>query len=214
LDINYIISIMPILLKASIKTIYLTVISVAVGTFLGILIAMLKLQKNKLISSIANLYIWIFRGTPLILQIFFLYYGLPSFGIDLTPTAGALIALSLNSAAYMSEIIRGGILAIDIGQFEASKALGFSYPQTMIKIILPQTFRVIIPPVGNEFITMLKDTALVSAIAMSELMRTAQVMYAARFSTEPFLAAAIIYLVLTSIFTFVFNSLEKKLSVY
>lgn len=205
---------MPILLKASGKTLYLTIISVTVGTIIGVLIAMLKLQKNKLISSIANLYIWVFRGTPLILQIFFLYYGLPSFGIDLTPTAGALIALSLNSAAYMAEIIRGGIIAIDIGQFEASKALGFSYIETMGKIILPQAFRVIIPPVGNEFITMLKDTALVSTIAMSELMRTAQIMYAAKFSTEPFLGAAIIYLILTSIFTLTFNKLEKKLSVY
>lgn len=214
MDINYIISIMPILLKASIKTVYLTVISVTLGTLLGVLIAILKLQKSKIVSGIASFYIWIFRGTPLILQIFFLYYGLPSFGLDLTPTAGALIALSLNSGAYMAEIIRGGIIAIDKGQFEASKALGLTYVQTMTKIILPQTFRVIIPPVGNEFITMLKDTALVSSIAMTELMRTSQVMYAAKFSVEPFLGAAIIYLVLTSIFTLVFNKLEKKLSAY
>lgn len=133
--------------------------------------------------------------------------------IELTPMQGALIALSFNSGAYMAEIIRGGIISVDKGQFEASKALGFTYFQTMRKIILPQTFVVIIP-VGNEYITMLKDTAIVSTIAMNELMRSAQVMYAAKFSVEPFVAAAIIYLIMTSIFTTAFSAAEKKLAVY
>lgn len=214
MDINYLVSIFPILLKASIKTIELTTISVTAGSLLGVVTAILKLQKNKVLYGIGYMYTWIFRGTPLILQIIFIYYGLPSLNIELTPMQGALIALSFNSGAYMAEIIRGGIISVDKGQFEASKALGFTYFQTMRKIILPQTFRVIIPPVGNEYITMLKDTAIVSTIAMNELMRSAQVMYAAKFSVEPFVAAAIIYLIMTSIFTTAFSAAEKKLAVY
>lgn len=214
MDIQYILKILPVLFKASLKTIQLTVVSVSVGSLLGVLFALIKLQKNKFLYTIGYLYTWVFRGTPLILQIIFIYYGLPSFNIELTPMQGALIALSLNSGAYMAEIIRGGIISIDRGQFEAAKALGFSYMQTMKRIILPQTFRVIIAPVGNEFITMLKDTALVSVIAMSELMRTAQTMYATNFSTEPYVVAAAIYLLLTSVFTTVFSKVEKKLSIY
>lgn len=214
MNIEYILNIIPILLKASLKTLELTVVSVSVGSLLGILFALLKLQKNRILYMIGYVYTWVFRGTPLILQIIFIYYGLPSFNVDLTPMQGALIALSLNSGAYMAEIIRGGIISIDKGQFEAAKALGFNYMQTMKRIILPQTFRVIIAPVGNEFITMLKDTALVSVIAMAELMRTAQTMYAAKFSIEPYVVAAAIYLLLTSIFTTVFTKFEKKLSAY
>ena len=214
MDFQYILNIIPILLKASLKTLQLTVVSVLVGSLLGIVFALIKLQKNRFLYMLGYLYTWVFRGTPLILQIIFIYYGLPSFGIDLSPMQGALIALSLNSGAYMAEIIRGGITSIDKGQFEAAKALGFTYMQTMRRIILPQTFRVIIAPVGNEFITMLKDTALVSVIAMTELMRTAQTMYAAKFSNEPYMVAAVIYLFLTSVFTTVFSKFEKKLSVY
>lgn len=214
MDFQYILNIIPILLKASLKTLQLTVVSVSVGSLLGIVFALIKLQRNKFLYTIGYLYTWIFRGTPLILQIIFIYYGLPDFGVDLSPMEGALIALSLNSGAYMAEIIRGGIVSIDKGQFEAAKALGLTYMQTMKRIILPQTFRVIIAPVGNEFITMLKDTALVSTISMSELMRTAQTMYAAKFSVEPYVVAAVIYLLLTSIFTTVFSKIEKRLSVY
>lgn len=214
MDFPYIISIIPVLLKASLKTLELTVVSVSAGSLLGVLFALIKLQKNKFLFTIGYLYTWVFRGTPLILQIIFIYYGLPAFGIELSPMQGAFIGLSLNSGAYMAEIIRGGILSIDKGQFEAAKALGFTYMQTMRRIILPQTFRVIVAPIGNEFITMLKDTALVSVIAMAELMRTAQTMYAARFSVEPYVVAAAIYLLLTSAFTTVFSKFEKKLSVY
>ena len=214
MNLDYIFTIAPILLKASLKTLELTVFSVACGSLLGIFAALIKLQKNKVLYFIGYLYTWIFRGTPLILQIFFVYYGLPSLGIELNSLQGALIALSLNSGAYMAEIIRGGILSIDKGQFEAAKALGFTYSQTMRRIILPQTIKVIIPSVGNEFITMLKDTALVSVIAMSELMRTAQTMYAAKFSIEPFIVASIIYLLLTSVFTTAFSSVEKRLAKY
>ena len=136
-------------------------------------------------------------------------------GVELTPFSAAAIGLSLNCGAYMAEIIRGGIQSIDKGQFEAAKALGFTYADTMKKIILPQTFKVIIPPVGNEFIALLKDTSLVSTIAMVELMRSAQQIYASTFRPiEVFFTAGVLYLLLTTIFTGVFGVFEKKLSVY
>ncbi|WP_125154350.1 amino acid ABC transporter permease [Clostridium rectalis] len=207
--------IFPILLKASGITIELTVISVVLGSLIGIIIALLKLSKNKVIWAIASFYTWIIRGTPMLLQLFFFYYGLPFLGLELKPMTAAIIGLSLNSGAYMAEIIRGGILAVDKGQFEACKALGFSYSQTMTRVILPQTIKVVIPPVGNEFITMLKDTSLVSTIAMVELMRSAQQIYSANFRPmEPFFIAACIYLALTTIFTAAFALWEKKLSKY
>jgi polar amino acid transport system permease protein len=215
LDIDVIIKTLPILLKGSIMTVELTVITLVLGTVLGILFALMRLSSNMVLSQISNFYTWIMRGTPMLLQLFFFYYGLPSAGIKLSPFQAAIIGLGLNSGAYMAEIIRGGILSIDKGQFEAAKALGFSYSETMRKIILPQTFKVIIPPVGNEFITILKDTSLVSTIAMVELMRTAQQMYASTFRPiEIFFTAAVLYLLMTTVFTTIFSIYEKKLSVY
>ncbi|MEW9096916.1 MAG: amino acid ABC transporter permease [Clostridiaceae bacterium] len=215
MDINLLKQIFPVLLKSTGMTIFLTVISVVLGTLIGVVVALLKMSKNKLIYSIASLYTWIIRGTPMLLQLFFFYYGLPFIGIKLEPMSAAIIGLSLNSGAYMGEIIRGGIISVDKGQFEACKALGFTYGQTMRRVVLPQTFKVLIPPVGNEFITILKDTSLVSAIAMEELMRTAQQIYSANFRPmEPFFIAACIYLALTTVFTGAFAIWEKKLSRY
>jgi len=215
LDIDIIIRTLPVLLKGCVMTVELTVITLVLGTVLGILFALMRLSSNFVLSQISNFYTWIIRGTPMLLQLFFFYYGLPSVGIRMTPFQAAVIGLGLNSGAYMAEIIRGGIMSIDKGQFEAAKALGFSYTETMQKIILPQTFKVIIPPVGNEFITILKDTSLVSTIAMVELMRSAQQMYASTFKPiEIFATAAVLYLIMTTVFTTIFSVYEKKLSVY
>lgn len=215
MDINVLKEIFPVLIKATGITIELTVISVVLGTIIGIFVALLKLTKNPFINVIASFYTWIIRGTPMLLQLFFFYYGLPFVGIKLEPMNAAIIGLSLNSGAYMAEIIRGGIISVDKGQFEACKALGFTYVQTMTRVILPQTIRVLLPPVGNEFITMLKDTSLVSTIAMVELMRSAQQIYSSNFRPmEPFFIAACIYLALTTVFTGIFSVWEKKLSRY
>lgn len=196
-------------------TIQLTIITLCLGTFLGIVLAFCKISKIKAVNYLSTLYTWIFRGTPLLLQLFFFYYALPGMGITMTAFTAAVLGLSLNCAAYMAEIIRGGILAVDKGQFEASKSLGLTYFQTMIKIILPQTFRVIIPPVGNEFIAMLKDTSLVSSIAMVELMRSMTQISSATFRyTEMVFSAACLYLLLTTVFTTVFSLIEKKLARY
>lgn len=215
MDINIIKETTPILVKGSVMTLELTVLTLLIGTLLGIIIALMKISKSKILYSIAAFYTWIIRGTPLLLQLFVLYYGLPSAGIKLEPFEAAVIGLGLNSAGYMAEIIRGGILSIDKGQFEAAKALGFDYGQTMRRIILPQTMKNIIPAAGNEFITMLKDTSLVSTIAMVELMRSAQQLYASTFRPlEIFLVTGSLYLILTTLFTSVFSYVEKKLSVY
>lgn len=215
MNFNFILKELPFLLKGSILTIQLAVITIFLGTFLGIILAFCKISKNKLLSFIATFYIWIFRGTPLLLQLFFFYNALPGMGISMDAFTAAVLGLSLNCAAYMSEIIRGGIIAIDKGQFEASKALGFTYFQTMTKIILPQTFRVIIPPVGNEFIAMLKDTSLVSSIAMTELMKTTTNISSATFKfPEMYFSAACLYLLMTTLFTAGFSIIEKKLSRY
>ena len=204
-----------ILLKGSQITIELTVLSVFIGAIIGVFITLMRISRFKVLSTIALGYTWIFRGTPLLLQIYIIYNGLPSVDIKLTAFTSALIGLSLNSGAYMAEIIRGGILAIDKGQFEAAKALGFTYATTMRKIVLPQTIRVIIPSVGNELIAMLKDTSLVSAISMYDLMRLAQQQVSATGSPwMPLLTAAALYLFMTTVITALFSRLEKKLSVY
>ncbi|HBC95818.1 MAG TPA: ABC transporter permease [Clostridium sp.] len=215
MNIEFIKDILPVLLKGSVMTMELTVITLILGTLLGILLALLKLSKNIVLKSLSGFYTWVFRGTPLLLQLFFFYYGLPFVGIELTPFSAAILGLSLNCGAYMAEIIRGGIQSVNKGQFEAAKALGFSYGETMRKIILPQTWKLIIPPVGNEFISILKDTSLVSTIAMVELMRSAQQIYASSFDPiSVFLTAAVLYLIMTTVFTTVFGIFERKLAVY
>lgn len=215
MDIQTLKNMLPILVEGSKITIELTVISVILGSIIGIITAILKLSKNQFGVKIASLYTWLFRGTPMLFQLFFFYYALPFMGIKLSPMMAAIIGLSLNSGAYMAEIIRGGILSIDKGQFEACKALGFTYSQTMKRVVLPQTFRVIIPSVGNEFITMLKDTSLVSSITIEELFRNAQLQISATAKpVEAFCIAGCLYLLMTTVFTAVFSATEKKLSVY
>lgn len=215
MDLSNLKSILPMLLQGCVLTLQLTVLSIVFGTIIGIIIAMMKLSDNKIISSIGNFYTWVFRGTPLLLQLFIFYYGFPAIGVELTAFSAAVIGLSVNAGAYMAEIIRGGILAVDKGQFEASKALGFTYGQTMKQIILPQAFRVVIPPVGNQFISMIKDTSLVSSLTLAELLRNATDLGSSSGNPwPPYIVAAILYLLMTTVFTSIFGVVEKKLSVY
>jgi len=150
------------------------------------------------------------------MQIFFIYYALPMISppFTLAQMPAAFIALSLNSAAYLAEIIRASIQSIDKGQMEAAKALGMSYSQAMRRIIVPQSYRRLIPPVGNEFIALLKDSALVSVIGMTELMRTTSIMANSSGDATIYIPAAILYLAMTTVFTIVFEKLEKKYSIY
>lgn len=151
----------------------------------------------------------------MMVQLYFLYFGLPGAGINLKPIAAVSIGLSLNIAAYMAEIIRGGIMAVDKGQSEAAYSLGFTKRQTYTKIIIPQAFRIILPTLGNEFITLLKDTSLASAITLTEILKITYQLSSATFKPLPaYAVAATIYLALTTLLTFMFSKLEKKLSIY
>lgn len=206
---------MPALLQGAGLTILLTLVSIFFGLILGLLLALGRLSKNVLFDRLSQFYIWLFRGTPLLLQIFFIYYALPTFTpITIDALPAAFIALSLNSGAYLAEIIRAAIQSIDKGQMEASKALGMSFTQAMRRIIIPQSYRRLIPPTGNEFIALLKDSSLVSIIAMTELMRTTSLLANSSGNAIYYIPCAILYLAMTTIFTFVFSKLEKKYSVY
>ncbi len=210
-----VITAMPALLQGAGLTILLTLVSIFFGLILGLLLALGRLSKNTFFDRLSQFYIWLFRGTPLLLQIFFIYYALPTFTpITIDALPAAFIALSLNSGAYLAEIIRAAIQSIDKGQMEASKALGMSFTQAMRRIIIPQSYRRLIPPTGNEFIALLKDSSLVSIIAMTELMRTTSLLANSSGNAIYYIPCAILYLAMTTIFTFVFSKLEKKYSVY
>ena len=207
----------PSLVDGSKITISLTIASVTVGLFLSVFLALGKISKFKLLSKVCGGYIFFFRGTPLLMQLFFVYYGLPyispAFAINDKFTA-AFITFALNGAAYCAEIIRAAIQSIDKGQTEASHALGFTYAQTMRLIIIPQSFRRLIPPVANEFIMVLKDASLVAVIALMDLTQAARAISSSSASVLVYIPAAVIYLIITAFFTFIFNRLEKKFSVH
>ncbi|MCL2111763.1 MAG: amino acid ABC transporter permease [Clostridiales bacterium] len=207
---------MPVLIEATGTTLTLTITSVCTALVLGVFLALGKISKNPLISKPATAYVFFFRGTPLLLQLFIVYFGLPL--IDDSFTMGrftaAYVTFSLNIAAYLAEIIRAAIQSIDKGQLEAARSLGLSYGQAMRLVIIPQSYRRMIPPVCNEFIMVLKDTALVSIIALNDLTFQARMISSNRASALVFIPTLAIYLVLTGVFTYVFNRLEKKYSLY
>jgi arginine/lysine/histidine/glutamine transport system substrate-binding/permease protein len=183
---------------------------------LGSVIGIFRLSSSRPLSLAARCYIDFFRGTPLLVQIFMIYFGLPAlikgvgFSFTLNQWAAAITALSLNSAAYIAEIVRGGIQSIELGQREASESLGLGPMQTMRYVIFPQAFRRIIPPLGNEFITLLKDTSLVAVIGFEELFRRGQLIVAQNYrSFEIYFAVALVYLVLTLISSQAFSLLER-----
>jgi polar amino acid transport system permease protein len=212
-----IIDALPALFSGAGVTIELTMVSVFFGIIIGLILALGRLSKIKVLEYLSRLYVWFFRGTPLLMQIFFIYYALPTIGgkpLTFSSMTSAFIALSLNSGAYLAEIIRAAIQSIDKGQMEAAKAIGMSYGQAMRRIVIPQSYRRLIPPVGNEFIALLKDSALVSVIGMTELMRSTTQISNAAASTTIYIPAVLIYLLMTTIFSFVFGRLEKKFSLY
>ncbi|NLM13410.1 MAG: amino acid ABC transporter permease [Epulopiscium sp.] len=203
------------IIKGSINTLELYGITIVLSIPLGVLGALGKVSKSKLLSSVIGFYTWIFRGTPLLLQLFFIYFGLPHFlGINLDKFEAASITFVLNYGAYFTEIFRGGIISIDKGQYEAAKVLGMTYSQTMRRIILPQTIRRVLPATSNEAITLVKDTALVAAISMDDLLRNANQIVAREYTIIPFVIAGVIYLLLTSVIVWIFNKLEQKYSIY
>ncbi len=198
----------------TLNTIKLTSVAIIFGLMLGLLLALARISQHKLLSTASALYIWIFRGTPLLLQIFVIYFSLPIIGIKLDAFSSAVISFGLNSGAYMAEIFRAAILSIDKGQMEAAKALGMTYHQAMFNIIIPQAYKRLIPPIGNEFIMLLKESSLVSVIGMTELLRTSKKMTNSSGNMIFYVIAAGIYLFLTSLLTYVFQYLERRYSHY
>ena len=198
-------------LKGVWLTAKLAFLSLLLGLPIGLLLSLARVQSSRLLSAPAAVYVEVIRGTPLLVQILFIYFVLPLFGIHLPAFTSGVIALTINSAAYISEIFRAGILSIDAGQMEAARALGMSYPQAMRRIILPQTFRRVVPPLTNEGIALLKDSSLVSVIGLTELARTGQELasrYAAPLTIWPIVA--LFYLLLTFPLTRVAEYLERR----
>ncbi len=224
---NFVFHPSPALIGGLAITIYVSIIAQSVGVVLGVLSALGGMSRLTLLRAISGAYVWFFRGTPLLVQIFLVYFGTPYLlgGLDLFPAdieAGfislrgavlaGIVALSVNEGAYMSEIVRAGILSVDPGQTEAAKSLGMTYRLTMTRIVLPQALRVIVPPLGNEFNNMLKTTSLLSVISVMELFRVAQATNSATFkSFEAFFGVALYYLLLTTIWSFIQSRIERRL---
>jgi polar amino acid transport system permease protein len=204
----------PFFLKASLLTVEISALSIVIGFFLGLFAALGKMSDNKMIRWPARFYVWFFRATPLLVQIFLIYFGLPQFGINLNPFVAGVMAMSINAGAYYSEIIRAGIQSIHHGQMEAARSLGMSYSLAMRRIILPQSLKVIIPPFGNESIILIKDTSLLSTITIIEITLMAQRLISSTWRPfELYLVAAAYYAVITSVLNYFLNRYEKKLDV-
>ena len=231
-DTNELVSFMTnwsVVLPAIVTTILMAILAQLLGIVLGLVAALAGRSRNIAVHGIAAVYVWIFRGTPVLVQIMLLYFGVPALlgGADPFPNTypflpaimsgpfvAAMLALGVNEGAYMSEIIRAGILSVDAGQAEAAKSLGMTPRKTMSRIVLPQAMRVIIPPLGNEFNNMLKTTSLASMITVTELVMVAQMRYAGTFKPfEPLVGISLYYLAMTTVWGFVQSRIERKLVV-
>jgi len=209
---DYIISIIPQMLMGTVDTLRLFFITIVLAIPLGILLAFCRVSSFTVLRNAVAAYVYVLRGTPLMLQLLFVYFGLPFIpviGVRLDDFPAAVLAFVLNYGAYFCEIFRAGIQAIPKGQYEAAKTLGMNYVQTMRRIILPQVFKIILPPVSNETITLVKDTSLIYVLAMNDLLRTTRNLVQRDFNIMPFVVAGVFYLVMTLILTYGFNKLEK-----
>ncbi len=204
---------LPTLLSATPTTLGFALGAMLLGLPLGFLVALARLSRFRFLRWISSVFVSFIRGTPLLVQIFVIYYGLPSFGITLNPLAGGVIALTLNAAAYLSETMRAAILSIGKGQREAATSLGLTSSQTMRLVILPQAARVALPSMSNTLIGLVKDTSLVSVITVVELLRSSQLVIARTFEPfGPYLMAALIYWVISSLLEVVQRGLERRFS--
>lgn len=214
-DINFAIKILPIMAKYLKITLSLAALSIIIGLILAFVISMIIYAKIPVLSQFFKVYISFFRGTPLVAQLFCVYFGLlpslPNLTLKITSFGAALIVMSLNSSAYMAESLRGALSSIDKGQIEASMSIGMNYLQTMRRIVLPQAFRVALPTLGSSFINVLKDTSLTFSIGVKEMMAAAQLEAASSYRyLEGFVDVLIIYWILTSLLSLLQNKLEKK----
>jgi len=212
---------MQVILKGTGYTIIIASVAVILGVIFGMLVALGRISTNKVLNKITWVYVWFFRGTPLLLQLFMIFYAMPLIMKDvfgrtfpMNPLMACFLAFTLNSTAYLAEFFRAGIESIDKGQLEAAKALGMSYNQAMFNIIIPQSFKRLLPSVGNEFIMLIKDTSLASTVAISDLLRTTKTMSSSSGKWIYYVYAACIYLVITTFIQVGFEKLEKKVGAY
>lgn len=215
--LSFALTYLPYLLQGALVTIEIAVIGVIFGSILGLLVGLGRISSNPFLSQISRFYIWVIRGTPLLLQLFVIHFAIPSVfsALTLPPFVSACIALSLNAAAYIAEIARGAIQSIDKGQMEAARSLGLSSGQSMRRVIIPQAFRRMLPPLGNEFIALIKESSLVSTIALYDLLRTGQQIISSTYRyMEVFLLVGLIYLLLTTVMSFIVGKIEKKVGAY
>ncbi|MCA3186206.1 MULTISPECIES: amino acid ABC transporter permease [unclassified Cupriavidus] len=214
---DYVLSLLPPMVDGAKVTLTLFAITLGLSVPLGLALALLRISAWGPVSTLVNGYIWLMRGTPLMLQMLFIYFALPFVpyvGIRLPDFPAAVVAFALNYAAYFAEIFRAGIQSVERGQYEASKTLGLSYFQTMRRIVLPQMIGRVLPPVSNETITLVKDTSLIYVLALNDILRTARSIVQRDFTTTPFLVAALFYLVMTLVLTWLFQRLEKRYARY
>lgn len=211
LDWNIIVHYFPFLVKGALLTLEISILSLILGLIFGLTAALCKLSANPLLRWPAAFYIWLIRSTPLLVQLFIIYFGFPQIGIDLGPFLSGVLGLGLNVGAYNAETIRGGIISVPKGQSEAARSLGMSAGLAMRRIILPQALRIIIPPLGNNFIILIKDTSLVSTITLVELTLTAQRFIGSTYKPfEMYLMAAVLYAVMTSTASLLLSLVEKR----
>lgn len=203
-----------LMLEGTQVTLEIFTITLAVAIPLGLLAALARISGLRPLAVLMEFYIWLMRGTPLMLQLLFVYFALPMVGIMLPDIAAALLAFILNYAAYFAEIFRAGIQSINRGQYEAAKALGMTYPQTMRRIVIPQMIRNVLPPISNETINLVKDTSLIYILAMNDLLRVARTIVQREFDMTPFVISAVFYLVMTFVLTWIFKKLEAHYAKY
>ena len=204
----------PLFVRAAVTTIWVAVASQIIGVVVGLGVALMQLAQNPALRGLANVYVWFWRGSPLLVQLFLLYFGLPQLGIRLNVIEAGLIGLGLNASGFMAEIIRGAILAVDRGEIEAARSLGMSRGQTMWRVILPQAARLIVPPLGNEFLSNLRTTSLLSVISFEELLRVTTLAINETFrATELYAVAALYYLAMTTVWTLIQAGIERRLAV-
>lgn len=203
----------PFLLQGVLLTIQFAVASMVLGLMLGISVAIMGISSNPFLNRTARGYVSLMRGTPLLVQIFLIYYGLPGIGISLNPTTAGILALTANAGAYLAESMRGAILGINRGQWSAAHSLGLSYLETLRFIICPQALRLAVPSLGNTLISLIKDTSLVSVITVTELLRSAQEVIATTFQPLPlYITVALIYWVLSTALSWGQRHIETRLT--
>jgi len=211
---DYLASLLPFMLEGTIITLKLFFLALIVVLPLGVVLALARLSKFQPLNVATQCYIWVFRGTPLLLQLLFIYFGLGIIGINIDRFTAAVVAFILNYTAYLAEVYRSGIQSIDQGQFEAADVLGLSRWQTLSRIILPQMVKRVLPPISNEVINLIKDTSLVYAIGISELLRVAKIAAVRDALFVPFIVAAVFYLVMTAVIQQFFKWLENRYAYY